>query len=137
MLAFLDEHLTPLHELLKEDTLYVRGPVADPSYGRDAQHQIGFDFTTSSQWQSRVAYMVCYWVAKRVPGTNVWYDGHEKIDVPKDCNDDGFHSLAWLEDQTIKRNPQARAYFEPQVKALRSLNPAVSGELARLTKLWK
>lgn len=136
-LAFLNEHLAPINKLLGEATQYVRGPVADPSYGRGAKYQIGFDFSTSSQPQSRVAYMICYWIAKRVPSTNVWYDGNEKLDIPEECNDDGFHSMARQEEKQVERHPTLRAPFASEIKALKSFDPSVSGELARLTNLWE
>jgi hypothetical protein len=139
MLSFLHNNLTPLTEILQEETLYVRGPVADPSYCADshANRVVGFDFTTSNPLQSRMAYLLCYWMARRIPGTIVWYDGEDKLEIPAECDDDGFHPLEKLELLQLNRSPQLGKYLRPEIAEIKTRNPRVKNELNRLTNLWK
>lgn len=139
MLDFLHNNLTPINELLQEEIPYLRGPVADPSYSNKEKEDklIGFDFTTSQPLQSRVAYLLCYWMAQRVPRTTVWYDGIDKLEIPAECDDDGFHPLERQELLEQKRAPQLTTYLRPEIARIKTHNAQIKDELTRLTKLWK
>ena len=137
VLEFLSEHLTPIHELVGEETPYVRGPVVDPSYDRDdaADRLIGFDFSGSHAVQSRVAYLLCYWMAKRVPGSLVWYDGLDPVEPPAETDDDGFHPLERLERLQADRLGKFPSWMQEDMDRIAALGPPVKSALSRLTAL--
>lgn len=145
MLSFLERHLTPISTMLGDEHAYVRGPVADPSYGKDdaTDRLIGFDFTTSFPVESRVAYLLCYWMARRVPGSTIWYDGHERREIPADCDEHGFEPLEWMEKRSLEihmrrdqTSPDYVAYLNAEMEQISAYNAVVRGELERLTTLF-
>ncbi len=141
VLAFLEANLTPLHEILCEDTAYTRGPVSDPSYRKKGREDftLGFDFSMSSDPESRLAYMVCYWAVRQIPDAEAWYDGLDKLKIPDNVNEDGFLPLEDYERRLLSRcgNPESRALYYDDIERLSALNPRVAAELSRLTRLWK
>ena len=141
VLAFLEKNLTPPHKLLGEDVAYVRGPVSDPSYDRDEAKDrlIGFDFTTSAPPESRIAYMLCYWMARHVNGTSIWYDGLDKIEIPESCDEHGFEPLESLEHRqaALSKNPVYIKMMEIEAREIAALNEPVRAELVRLSELWR
>jgi hypothetical protein len=138
MLQFLSNNLKSFNEMVKERLEYVRGPTDDPSYGKSG-HLIGFDFSLSSDLQSRIANLICYWMIKQVPNSRFWYDGNETWAVPEDCDEHGFHSLARLEMIMAERSKGGLTtfYYKPLIKAIKHYDQDVHNELKRLTRLWK
>jgi hypothetical protein len=139
MFKFLESNMTDLGTLTN-DLMYTRGPVTDPAYCLDSAKDrlIGYDFSLSGDLQSRMAYLVCYWIIKRVPGTKFWYDGSEPWGIPKECDDDGFHTLARIEHLQLKstKSKLLKKLTMPQIKYIERFDPIIKGELQRLTKLY-
>lgn len=148
VMELLEAHLTPIHTLVGEGTPYVRGPDIDPSYKpkKNQKRLIGFDFNTSMDLQSRVAYRLCYWMARQIPGVKLWYDGLEPLEIPEDCDENGFCPLEDFELRTIKRieaqtpakhRKDSVAYLRQDAEEYSQYNPAVKAQLERLTAAWK
>jgi hypothetical protein len=137
MLKFLIANLKPFNEMVKEELEYVRGPTDDLSYGKSG-HLIGFDFSLSGDLQSVVAYLICYWMIKRIPDSTFWYDGDETWPVPKECDEHGFHSLAQLEIKMMERAKKSLQmfFYKPLIKSIQKYDQDVHNELKRLTLLW-
>jgi hypothetical protein len=139
---FLSDNAKSFMKLTKSDIEYVRGPVTDPSYTRKKSQEkellIGYDFTGSSDLQSRIAYLFCYWMIKRVPKSKFWYDGQELWSIPEECDEHGFHDLSRLEQKMSEKQPNTVKQFiyEPIIKEISQFNEPVHNELKRLTKLW-
>lgn len=138
VLAFLEKNMTPIHELIGEGSQYVRGPTDDPSYGNDdlADRTIGFDFSTSMNWQSRVAYRLCYWIVRQVPGSLFWYDGYDQQEIPEECDEHGFVRMDDIEQLQLARTPAMLKFLDEEIAELQKLSPLVEQELTRLSTLW-
>lgn len=139
---FLLDNAKSFMELTKSDIEYVRGPVTDPAYAKDDAKEkellIGYDFTGSSDIQSRIAYLFCYWMMKQNGPCKFWYDGQDEWQIPEDCDIHGFHDLAYLERKTSERQPDTikNLIYNPIIKEITQFNEPVHNELKRLTKLW-
>ena len=142
MFEFLTNNLTLPYKLLGNDISYCRGPVIDPAYSNDRALArnllIGFDFTLSGDIESRIAYLLCYWMMKRVMLCKFWYDGIDQWDIPEECDEYGFHSLSRLEEKQAQKHPPTVRYivFDPLIKDISKYNDVVHNELKRLTELW-
>ena len=147
MLQFLLDNAKSFMDLSKSDLEYVRGPVEDPAYSRDKAEAkgllIGYDFTGSNHLQSRIAYLFCYWMLKRIPKSKFWYDGDESWPIPEECDEHGFHTLARLEKLTYNRlikekniNRLYKIVYGPLIKDMEQFDEPVHTELKRLTGLW-
>lgn len=141
VLAFLIDNMTPINELVGEEYLYTRGPVEDPAYGRDKAKNllIGFDFTLSGNIQSRIAYMICYWMIQKIPDSKFWYDGIDNWSIPEDCDEHGFRSLAAMEENIIKQDNSrmSKLVYTPLIQSFNTFNKPVHDELKRLSKIWE
>lgn len=144
MLSFLEQNLKRFDEWTGEEICIVRGPVPDPAYSDRTlmlkELLIGFDFTLSTDVQSRIAYRLCYWMIKRIPECKFWYDGEEQWDVPEYCDSHGFYPLAKLEHDQLKHTSQPEALrklIKPLFERFKILDHIVHQELIRLTNLWE
>lgn len=143
MLRFLEKNLTPINQIVNENTLYVRGPTDDVSYTRrSAQNLIGFDFTLSGDVQSRIAYRICYWMIRRTPNAKFWYDGVESWPIPEACDVDGFEPMASMEINMLERskragrNPIILFMHKKLIKQYSQFDKPVKAELIRLTRRY-
>lgn len=141
VLDFLINNAKSFNQLIPTDIEIVRGPVVDPAYPRDEARDrlIGYDFSGSSQIHARLAYLFCYWIMKRLPQCKLWYDGDEEWEVPEECDDHGFHSIARIERLQKNSLPEItrKLIFEKLIKDLENFNEPVHEELKRLTELWE
>jgi len=64
----------------------VRGPVLDPSYDGDLKKILGFDFGSSGDPASQIAYYLCYWIANKY-NAQTYYDGVDKIQMPNELKE--------------------------------------------------
>ena len=139
VLDFLTKYAAPINEIADEPLLQVRGPTSDPAYStRSGKNLIGYDFTLSSDLQSRIAHLHCYWMLTHFPTCRMWYDGIERMNLPVTCDKTGYRSLAWLEEMQMMRSSWLRKHMYIQLKKpFDARNPAIKAELKRLTGLCK
>lgn len=137
ILSFLEKELTPINKLVNDEILWVRGPTDDPAYGKNG-YLIGFDFHLSDDLQSKIAYLICYWIKKQIPNCCLYYDGIKKIEIPEQCDKYGFHSLARLEYLRLEyaKSIFVKKIIKKEIKDLEKHNITIRNELKRLTNLW-
>lgn len=144
MLKFLIANHVPLNTLVGEEYSMVRGPTDDPSYDGDKKNLIGYDFSLSGDLQSRVAFLICYWVKRQNPTLTIWYDGTDPEFIPEDCDEHGFRPLASTEIYMYKRKRKpwdllgraANTMGKEIIKEISQYDHTVHSYLKELTKQW-